>query len=227
MRRWQAAGCAAILILLGGSVSAAAPKVVLDLPADVFVHGLAGGTPAGQRLPEISLDLDLRALSRKPDARSLALRSLTQRLRASLTPEVSANFELFLYVNKAVQGPYAQHMYVFRKLSRGRFKLVQEWEVSTGREKVERNALGDLRFTVTPSGYYEIDPARIYVTYHSRSWNETMDHTLFFDAWYRGKRVGLAIHAAGEDEIRRLGSRASAGCVRLSPADARALRNDS
>ena len=92
-----------------------------------------------------------------------------------------------------------------------------------GAERVEKNAFGRRAFTVTPPGYYELDPDRLYVDYYSEAWDGPMAHAMFFDAWRKGARVGLAIHAAHDEGIDRLGSRASAGCVRLSPANARAL----
>jgi len=47
---------------------------------------------------------------------------------------------------------------------------------------------------------------------------------MFYDLMNNGNQSGLAIHAAiGRDKIRRLGRRDSAGCIRLSPANAKEL----
>jgi hypothetical protein len=50
-----------------------------------------------------------------------------------------------------------------------------------------------------------------------------MPHSLFFNAEREGLQTGLAIHAATGDDIARLGSRASAGCVHISPQNAAML----
>jgi hypothetical protein len=218
--RWL--GITAVALSLTGQASAmpSARSVSLTLPPNAFklshsVRVQAAGTSvvAG----EISLELDLRRLPQLRPPEGFAVK----RLRETLAPELAKNFDLFLYVSKAAHGPHAQHMYVLRKRKNGSFDLLHDWPVSTGRERVERNVRGDIRFTSTLSGYYELDPARLFADYHSATWDEAMPHAMFFDAWYKGARVGLAIHATDEDA--RLGSRASAGCVRLSPSNAREL----
>ena len=50
-----------------------------------------------------------------------------------------------------------------------------------------------------------------------------MPHSLFFNWERQGLQTGLAIHAATGDDIARLGQRASAGCVHLSPQNAALL----
>ena len=62
---------------------------------------------------------------------------VVDRLKQNLTPEMFANFSLFLYVSKAEDGPLAQHMYVFDKADSGDLTLKYDWPVSTGRERVE------------------------------------------------------------------------------------------
>ncbi|HEY4076841.1 MAG TPA: L,D-transpeptidase family protein [Rhizomicrobium sp.] len=145
-----------------------------------------------------------------------------RRLKASLTPEMMGNFDLFLYVSKAVRGPLAQRMYVFRK-DAGGLTLIHDWAASTGREQSEISPRGRRSFTATPRGYYELDPARMYRRYHSWSWDQDMPHAMFFNWQREGQLTGLAIHSATGDDIARLGSRASAGCVHLSPENARTL----
>ena len=149
--------------------------------------------------------------------------TVTQRLKQSLTPEMLANFELFLYVSKAGSGPLAQRMYVFKKEKNGDLSLAYDWPVSTGRERPEITPLGRHTITATPRGYYELDPQRMYARYHSHTWNESMPYTMFFNWEQRGYQTGLAIHAAVGDDVGRLGSRASAGCVHLSLDNARTL----
>jgi len=142
------------------------------------------------------------------------------RMKNNLSPELVANFDLFVYVNKAARGATAQRMFVFDRKQKN-FALLYDWAVSTGREKIETNKRGALRESITPAGYYELDPDRFYANYRSYAWNEPMPYAMFFNWMRQGEKTGLAIHATdGEDQ---LGSRASAGCVRLSLDHARAL----
>lgn len=76
------------------------------------------------------------------------------------------------------------------------------WSVSTGR-----------RGYTTPSGSYR--PTRLERTWHSRKYHwSPMPYSIFF-------RGGYAIH--GTNETHRLGRRASHGCIRLAPGNARTL----
>jgi lipoprotein-anchoring transpeptidase ErfK/SrfK len=78
------------------------------------------------------------------------------------------------------------------------------WPVSTAR-----------RGYVTPTGNYR--PTRMHKMWYSRKYdNSPMPHSIFF-------RGGYAIHGTGE--VKRLGSPASHGCVRLHPDNARELYN--
>ena len=146
-----------------------------------------------------------------------------QRLKDSLTSEMLANFDLFLYVSKADSGPWSQRMFVFQKQANGELVLFNNWPVSTGREKIEFNAAGAKLPSFTPAGYYELDPKRLYPHYRSMQWNEPMPYAMFFNWVKDGNQTGLAIHAASGTDIASLGNRASAGCVRLPPEAAREL----
>ncbi len=78
------------------------------------------------------------------------------------------------------------------------------WAVSTGR-----------RGYITPTGNYR--PTRMTKMHYSRKYdNSPMPHSIFF-------RGGYAIHGTGD--LKRLGSPASHGCIRLHPDNARALYN--
>jgi hypothetical protein len=147
-----------------------------------------------------------------------------RRLMASLTPEMAQNFDLFLYVSKAERGPLAQRLYVFRK-DGGTLKLLYDWAASTGREQDEISPRGRHSFTSTPKGFYEFDPDRMYRRYHSYSWDQDMPHAMFFNWERQGMQTGLAIHSASGDDVAKLGKRASAGCVHLSPENAETLFN--
>jgi lipoprotein-anchoring transpeptidase ErfK/SrfK len=156
--------------------------------------------------------------------------AVTARLTRSLTPEMVKNFDLFLYVSKAKKGPLAQRLYVFRKDAGGALQMEFDWAASTGREQYEISPRGVHTSTATPAGYYELDPARMFTAYHSRSWDQSMPYAMFFNWESQGRLTGLAIHAATGGDIAKLGHRASAGCVHISPAHARMLydliRND-
>src|SRR5260370_11864791 len=67
---------------------------------------------------------------------------VAQHVRDSLTDELYDNFELFLYVSKAVTGPWAQHLFVFEKEPEGGLVELNDWLVSTGRERDEFNKKG-------------------------------------------------------------------------------------
>jgi hypothetical protein len=145
------------------------------------------------------------------------------RLKASLTPQMLRNFDLFIYVSKADHGALGQRMLVFRKSDSGALQLAYDWAASTGREKDEITPRGRTTFTATPTGFYEFDPDRMYRRYHSYSWDQDMPNAMFFNWEREGLQTGLAIHAAVGDDIAKLGGRASAGCVHLSPENAATL----
>jgi hypothetical protein len=147
------------------------------------------------------------------------------RLKAGLNQDMLNNFDLFLYVSKAKHGPLAQRLYVFRKESGEELALVHDWAASTGRERQEVSPRGRRAFTATPRGYYQIDPQRMYRSYHSYNWDQSMPHAMFFDWKRNGRQTGLAIHATSARSLEKLGHRASAGCVRLSPENAETLFN--
>jgi hypothetical protein len=144
-------------------------------------------------------------------------------LEQGLTQELRQNFDLFLFVSKAAKGPAAQRLYVFRKNASGVLDLVYDWAASTGREEYEVSPLGHHVFTATPAGFYQIDPARMYRQYTSHAWNGDMPYAMFFNWERAGMKSGLAIHGASDNSIARLGKRASAGCVHISPEHAELL----
>jgi hypothetical protein len=147
---------------------------------------------------------------------------VAHRLNDSLSREMFGNFGLFIYVDKAERGPFAQRMFVFER-SGENLALVYDWPVSTGRESLERDAHGHLQSTITPVGYYEFDPKRLYEDHVSSQWNEEMPYAMFFDWKPNGHDTGLAIHGAAGEESAALGTRASAGCVRISEENAHTL----
>ncbi len=166
---------------------------------------------------------DVRSSTTVPTSSSPEIqRAVEQRLHDVLTPEMIGNFGLFVYVSKANTGPWAQRMYVFQKAGDDLLPL-HDWAVSTGRETVEAAATGVELPTTTPAGYYELDPKRFFERYRSIQWDEPMPYAMFFRWMDHGVQTGLAIHGTSENGVNRLGMRASAGCVRLAPENARTL----
>ena len=128
----KAAGQAAVLALLAGRADALPPaqSVTLTLPPRAYklqsttLRTQLCAVVASPPQNSISISLDLRALPRKPvedlSPQKMIVAAVVSRLRQALTPELAENFDLFLYVSKASHGPYAQHMYVVRRRTKGR-----------------------------------------------------------------------------------------------------------
>jgi lipoprotein-anchoring transpeptidase ErfK/SrfK len=148
-----------------------------------------------------------------------------RRLRADLTSELYAGFDLFLYVSAAERGPWAQRMYVFDKQSDGDLALMHAWPVSTGRDARVPTKNGIRLALDTPAGYYQLDPGRFYAHYTSMEWGMPMPYAMFFNWVHDGDQTGLAIHGASGEDLALLGTRASAGCIRLAPENAKELFN--
>jgi len=182
-------------------------------------------TLAPQPAPRPTLENQQASLSPPPrfTPSSGDVTRVVEHLKENLSEEMFRNFALFLYVSKASAGPLAQRMYVFDKGADGDLALKYDWPVSTGRERVEFNAKGARLPSFTPQGYYELDPDRIYKHYTSSQWDQPMPYAMFFNYVKGGYKTGLAIHAATGDDVPLLGRRASAGCIRLSPENARIL----
>jgi lipoprotein-anchoring transpeptidase ErfK/SrfK len=145
-------------------------------------------------------------------------------LKLSLTKELYENFGLFLYVSKADHGPWRQRMFVFAKETNGDLKLTYSFPVSTGREVLMPNPAGTAMWkTDTPTGYFQLDPERVYKRYTSVQWGHKMPYAMFFSWENQGRQTGVAIHSAVGEDIALLGNRASAGCVRLAPQNAELL----
>lgn len=182
---------------------------------------LAVGTPVAGTGAAIAAKHE-QSFSPVPLSQSPAdAQSLWSRLRGGLRPELYNNFDLFIYVNKAEQGPWAQQLFAFAKPSGqnpdAEMILMMDTPASTGREAVERAKDGQLVSTATPAGFYEIDPKRLEVGHHSRQWQQDMPNAMFFDWQNRGVQTGLAIHGVTDaPSIAALGHRASAGCIQLS-----------
>lgn len=150
---------------------------------------------------------------------------VAERLRANLTGELFSHFDLFLYVSKAERGPWAQRMYVFDKRAGRDLALLHAWPVSTGRPARALTNHGVRYALDTPSGYYQLDHNRFHVRYTSAEWGMPMPHAMFFNWVKNGNQTGFAIHGVMGEDVALLGTRASAGCIRLAPENAKVLFN--
>ena len=173
--------------------------------------------PVAPRAPQIAPPLN----DHPPSAAELL--RVSAHFRQSLTKEMLDNFELFLFVSKADRGSAAQRLYVFQKQNSGDLVMLYNWPVSTGREIVEMAPNGTLQPSYTPAGYYELDPKRMFVHHVSGQWHQPMPFAMFFNWEKNGYQTGLAIHGADGADVGLLGTRSSAGCVRLAPENARVL----
>jgi hypothetical protein len=143
--------------------------------------------------------------------------SVGDRVRDVVPRELIPYFDVYLYVSKAAHGAWAQHMFVFDKTSDDELAFEQSFPVSTGREKREKY------FTSTPTGMFELDPARFFRRYHSHTWDgASMPWAMFLNYTIHGHETGIALHSAAE-HVAALGHRASGGCVRLPPEKAAEL----
>jgi lipoprotein-anchoring transpeptidase ErfK/SrfK len=127
----------------------------------------------------------------------------------SSTPEDLSRAKIVAIINKSPIGSTAQTIRIYQNA-----ELIYEWKVSTGREKVETAKSGRVYKTTTPVGYYR--PTKLVLNYHSNTWKADMPNAVFFVG-------GIAVHAT--THVADLGKRASGGCVRLSPENAKTFYN--
>lgn len=130
----------------------------------------------------------------RPRLRLLAAAiSLSGLIAAAPSLSTAARAELLVEIDKTTQ-----RMTVSRDGA-----PLHVWPVSTGRAGHD-----------TPSGRYT--PFRLEVDHFSKEWDDApMPHSVFFT------KRGHAIH--GSFDVKKLGSAASAGCVRLEPKNAAVL----
>lgn len=219
-------------VVVQGAPQEIVPPVVAENPKPL--RPAIVEPPKSDVIASAKPQLELAPLPETPDVRPMVSRAgpspgelvrVTQRLKSSLSEDLLNNFQLFLYVSKADTGSWSQRMYVFAKQPGGDLDLLYNWPVSTGREKWEIDVNGKKQNSFTPQGYYELDPGRMFVRYHSGQWNQPMPYAMFFNWEQNGYQTGLAIHGASGEDVALLGQRASAGCVRLAPENARLLFN--
>lgn len=153
----------------------------------------------------------------------LEKRAVSARVEELLGADVMGAYELFIYISKAKEGPIAQHAYIYTKDVSGALLPLDKWAVSTGREEQEKSPKGENKFTTTPEGIFQFDPGRFVRLHKSNAWEADMPWAMFFRPRGRVGPTGIALHAALDKYVPNLGQRASAGCIRLLPANAERL----
>lgn len=169
---------AVALMSISGSSARAADLTDFEAPAEIAAE----------------MGLDFEALEPAQLQQSAA-----ERGSSSLVPD-PLRAELFIHVSKAVKGPGAQKMTIYRHGIE-----IAQWDVSTGREKWENAKSGRRYFSTTPVGYFR--PQKLDKAYWSNTWQAWMKYSVFLVG-------GIALHATTKDHYKELGTRASGGCVR-------------
>lgn len=203
---------------------AAPPKSLAARPAhDVLVatapsraHALAVAvkvTGPAPLPPGVTAVVPAAPQTVSPDPAQLAEESgaVARRVSLLVPARLIPYFDLYLYVSKAKEGPWAQRLFLFHKTGEDTLVYEDSFAVSTGRERREKY------FTDTPAGLFELDPNRFEPMHISRTWDDArMPWSMFFNYQVGQHMAGIALHAAvGRREDNDLGHRASGGCVRL------------
>lgn len=123
--------------------------------------------------------------------------------------DITQYFQVVVLVNKAKSGSTAQTAQVYFE---GQYYTT--YEVSTGRERMEKAPSGKVYRSVTPEGWFR--PILFSPNHYSRTWDAPMKWAVFFNG-------GIALHATTRSHYDELGRRASGGCVRLREDDAEEL----
>jgi hypothetical protein len=175
-----------------------APATTAALPLHLPEHVIVAAA-----LPPVTLTVD-------PALAGSGTGAVAARVIAKVPSALAPYFDVYLYVSKAAAGPWAQHLFYFKKTA-SRLSFVESFPVSTGREQDEQY------FTSTPKGLFQLDPDRFMPMAYSAKWNDAeMPWAMFLNYSYRTQMTGVALHAAiGAREVSELSQRASGGCVRL------------
>jgi hypothetical protein len=185
----------------------AKPAVVKPAAAPIAIDSPTVSPPAPAAMPKppdptLAPAIDAAALAQQSEG-------VAERLRDRVPAALFPYFDEYLYVSKAANCAWAQHMYMFHKADDGDLVYEQAFPVSTGREMQEKY------FTSTPSGMFELDPDRFDRVHFSHRWHgAAMPWAMFLDYTIHGHATGIAMHSA-EGHAFELGHRASGGCIRL------------
>jgi lipoprotein-anchoring transpeptidase ErfK/SrfK len=123
--------------------------------------------------------------------------------------DITQYFRVVVLINKANQGTLAQTAQIFFE---GR--PFNTYQVSTGRERMEKSPSGKVYRSTTPVGWYR--PIYFSPNHFSNTWKAPMPWAVFFNG-------GIALHATTQSHYSELGQRASGGCVRLTYENAQEL----
>jgi lipoprotein-anchoring transpeptidase ErfK/SrfK len=85
------------------------------------------------------------------------------------------------------------------------------WWVSTGTEQKKCPPNSSCYVATTPVGVWS--PYRMHEKYTSKLWDARMDYAIFFNG-------GIALHATYGENVLKLGTRQSGGCIRQDEPDA-------
>lgn len=171
-------------------------SLALIVASGPALAAMAGDTAT----PAVTRDLQMRPTIADDD-------DATDEVAMTMTPLTSAAAAAIAPLTRHAVGPKLQ---VRIDISEQRMTVLVEgkvryvWPVSTARPGYK-----------TPTGFWS--PYRMHVMWHSRKYdNAPMPHSIFF-------HEGFAIHAT--PFVKRLGTPASHGCVRLHPDNATLLYN--
>ncbi len=159
----------------------------------------------------LAMPLAPQTLAADPAMAGTVPGAVAARLISKVPTALTPYFDVYLYVSKSAEGPWAQHLFFFTKNAAGTLSFDQSFPVSTGREEDEQY------FTATPTGLFQLDINRFMPMAYSAKWDDAaMPWAMFLDYSYRTSMTGVALHAAiGAKELSHMGHRASGGCVRL------------
>jgi lipoprotein-anchoring transpeptidase ErfK/SrfK len=235
--RFKGLGSAALLLAVGAGLIAGKADArghphrhAADLDKEMTAEEIYEEFVADPQIAPVSRVSDTQVqetgADQSPYALALEGDDLPVTPEARMTSMIPAHlypyFDLYLYVNKAESGLWAQQMFIYEKAAAGsvlavstrqepapRFDLKHRWLVSTGRNNKEKP------WTITPPGLFQLDPKRLFPRAYSSQFDVPMPFAMFFDYAYRHRKSGYAIHGVIPKYENLLGQRASAGCIRL------------
>jgi lipoprotein-anchoring transpeptidase ErfK/SrfK len=189
-------------------------------------------TPPSPSAAEIAAaQAELEAIRRGLETKSTEMsyrkeeleRLVAAHVEGRMSLEAREAFPFVMFISKSAEGPIAQHAFLFETGADGSLKPLDTWLVSTGRENSEISPKGEQKFTRTPAGVYSFNHQRFVRLHKSNAWEADMPWAMFFGRANWGAPTGYALHAALDKYVPNLGQRASAGCIRLMPANAERL----
>lgn len=226
----------------GDGPAFAAPRLEEFMSEDEIFLELVADPPIKAEDPKPNLETPPYT---PPEDASGLVRDPAERVREMVPAHLYPHFDLYIYVNKAVHGLWAQQMFVYDRVeTQPPADAVEAVDPAPVAETVARTETApvldqeaqdtldlNLRWrwlvstgreqrerywTTTPIGLFRLDPHRFFARGWSTQYQVAMPWAMFFDYDYRTRKSGYAIHAAVPKYHNHLGRRASAGCIRLS-----------